>query len=308
MAFALLFPGQGSQSLKMMDGFADVSIVRQTFDEASRCLGDDLWAMLQAETNDRINATVYTQPLMLVAGVATWRAWLEQGGTLPDAVAGHSLGEYTALVAAGALDFVDAVRLVRLRAELMQHAVPVGQGAMAAVLGLDDDSIRAACAEAASHGAVDAANFNAPGQVIIAGECLAVEQAIALCKARGAKRALRLPISVPSHCRLMNSAAEQLRMALNDVEFCRPRITVLHNADVTSYSQDSAIREALVRQLSSPVRWTETIQKLYAEGCGQMAECGPGGVLTGLVKRIDSRITCWAFTDPAALTMALSLC
>ncbi|TCP12585.1 [acyl-carrier-protein] S-malonyltransferase [Crenobacter luteus] len=304
MAFAFLFPGQGSQGLKMMDGFADLPVVKATFDEASAALGEDLWAMLQAETADAINATVNTQPLMLAAGVATYRAWLETGGALPAAVAGHSLGEYSALVAAGSLAFADAVKLVRLRAEAMQSAVPAGQGAMAAILNLSDDDIRAACAEAAQGEVVEPVNFNSPGQVVIAGAKAAVERAMEICKARGAKRALPLPVSVPSHCALMKPAADKLAAALESIEIKAPAMTVLHNADVEGYADPAQIRDALVRQLYSPVRWTETIQTLAAAGIVQMAECGPGKVLAGLAKRIDGNVKCVALTDAAALEAA----
>ncbi|HJU50150.1 MAG TPA: ACP S-malonyltransferase [Pseudogulbenkiania sp.] len=304
MSFAFVFPGQGSQSLNMMDGFADLPVVKQTFDEASAVLGDDLWAMLKAESADAINATVNTQPLMLAAGVATWRAWQAVGGALPVAVAGHSLGEYSALVAAGALSFADAVKLVRLRAQAMQEAVPAGEGAMAAILNLSDDDIRAACAEAAQGEVVEAVNFNSPGQVVIAGAKAAVERAMELCKAKGAKRALPLPVSVPSHCALMKPAAERLAAALAEVEIKAPTIPVLHNADVASYSDPAQIRDALVRQLYSPVRWTETVQKLAADGVVQLAECGPGKVLAGLAKRIDGNVKGLALTDAAALQVA----
>jgi [acyl-carrier-protein] S-malonyltransferase len=304
MSFAFVFPGQGSQSLNMMDGFADLPVVKQTFDEASAVLGDDLWAMLKAESADAINATVNTQPLMLAAGVATWRAWQAVGGALPVAVAGHSLGEYSALVAAGALSFADAVKLVRLRAQAMQEAVPAGEGAMAAILNLSDDDIRAACAEAAQGEVVEAVNFNSPGQVVIAGAKAAVERAMELCKAKGAKRALPLPVSVPSHCALMKPAAERLAAALAEVEIKAPTIPVLHNADVANYSDPAQIRDALVRQLYSPVRWTETVQKLAADGVVQLAECGPGKVLAGLAKRIDGNVKGLALTDAAALEAA----
>lgn len=304
MAFAFLFPGQGSQSLNMMDGFADLPVVKQTFDEASAALGEDLWAMLQADSADAINATVNTQPLMLAAGVATYRAWLAQGGAVPAAVAGHSLGEYSALVAAGSLDFADAIRLVRLRAQAMQEAVPAGEGAMAAILNLSDDDIRAACADAAQGEVVEPVNFNSPGQVVIAGSKAAVERAMALCKERGAKRALPLPVSVPSHCTLMKPAAERLAAALASVEIKAPQIPVLHNADVASYSDAAQIRDALTRQLYCPVRWTEIIQKLAADGIVLMAECGPGKVLAGLAKRIDGNVNCHALTDAAKLDAA----
>lgn len=275
MAFAFLFPGQGSQSLNMMDGFA-APIVKETFDEASEALGEDLWAMLKADSAEAINQTINTQPLMLAAGVATYRAWLAAGGATPTHFAGHSLGEYSALVAADALDFDDAVRLVRLRAEAMQSAVPAGEGAMAAVLGLDDAEIVLACAEAAAGDVVSAVNFNAPGQVVIAGSKAAVDRAIAACKARGAKRAMPLPVSVPSHCALMRPAADKLAEALVGISVNVPLVPVIHNADVASYTDSAAIRDALVRQLYSPVRWTETIRLLAAQGVLHQAECGPG--------------------------------
>jgi [acyl-carrier-protein] S-malonyltransferase len=304
MAFAFFFPGQGSQSLNMMDGFADLPVVKATFDEASQALSQDLWAMLKAESADQINATVNTQPLMLAAGVATYRAWLETGGAAPAVVAGHSLGEYSALVAAGALSFTDAVKLVRLRAEAMQDAVPAGVGAMAAILNLSDDDIRAACAEAAQGEVAEAVNFNSPGQVVIAGHKGAVERAMELCKAKGAKRALPLPVSVPSHCALMKPAAEKLAAALSAIQINTPVIPVIHNADVASYSDAAQIRDALKRQLFSPVRWTETVQKLAADGIVLAAECGPGKVLAGLAKRIDGNVKCLALTDAAALEAA----
>ncbi|AOZ49914.1 ACP S-malonyltransferase [Chromobacterium vaccinii] len=304
MAFAFLFPGQGSQSLKMMDGFADLPVVQHTFAEASDTLSLDLWAMLQADGADEINATVNTQPIMLAAGYATYLAWQELNGKQPSIVAGHSLGEYTALVAAGALPFAEAVKLVRLRAEAMQAAVPAGVGAMAAILSLSDDDIRAACAEAAQSEVVEAVNFNSPGQVVIAGNKGAVERAMDLCKAKGAKRALPLPVSVPSHCSLMRPAAERLAEALQGVHLSAPAIPVLHNADVASYNDASQIRDALTRQLYMPVRWTETIQKLAADGVTMMAECGPGKVLAGLAKRIDGNVKCLALTDRAALEAA----
>jgi [acyl-carrier-protein] S-malonyltransferase len=304
MAFAFLFPGQGSQSLNMMDGFHDVPVVRETFEEASSVLGLDLWAMLKAETPEAINATINTQPLMLTAGIATWRAWRATGGALPGVFAGHSLGEYSALVAAESLGFADALRLVRLRAQAMQDAVPSGEGAMAAILGLPDDVIKTLCAEAAAGEVVEAVNFNSPGQVVIAGSRAAVERAMAACKAAGAKRALPLPVSVPSHCALMKPAALRLADALELVEIRTPTIEVLHNADVAAYRDAGQIRAALVRQLYSPVRWTETVAHIAAGGITLMAESGPGKVLTGLAKRIDANVKCFALTDAAALDAA----
>ena len=297
MKFAFFFPGQGSQSLGMMNGFEGRAVVEATFDEASAALGQDLWAMMNGSDAAPINETVNTQPLMLAAGVATYRAYLEAGGKTPAVVAGHSLGEYSALVAAGALSFADAVKLVRLRAELMQSAVPQGVGAMAAVLGLDDDQVQAICAQAAQGEVVEAVNFNSPGQVVIAGNVAAVERAMAAAKEAGAKRALPLPVSVPSHCSLMKPAAEKLAEALQNVAIHTPQIRVIHNADVAAYDDADKIKDALVRQLYSPVRWTETVNALVAEGIAESAECGPGKVLAGLAKRIDKSASCTALTS-----------
>lgn len=301
MSFAFFFPGQGSQSLGMMNGFADAAIVKTTFDEASETLNQDLWAMMNGEDAEIIAQTVNTQPLMLAAGVATYRAYQEAGGCAPAAVAGHSLGEYTALVAAGSLAFADAVKLVRLRAELMQSAVPQGVGAMAAVLGLDDEQVKAVCAAAAENEVVEAVNFNSPGQVVIAGNTAAVERAMAAAKDAGAKRALLLPVSVPSHCSLMKPAADKLAEALQSVAVAAPQIRVIHNADVASHNDAAAIKDALVRQLYSPVRWTETVAKLVSEGITESAECGPGKVLAGLAKRIDKSAVCAALTSSGSV-------
>lgn len=292
MSFAFFFPGQGSQSLNMMDGFNGNPLVKATFDEASDALGQDLWAMMNGSDADLIGQTVNTQPLMLAAGCATYRAYLAAGGSAPAVVAGHSLGEYSALVAAGSLAFADAVKLVRLRAELMQSAVPQGVGAMAAILGLEDEAVKTLCAEAAQNEVVEAVNFNSPGQVVIAGHHDAVERAMNLAKERGAKRALPLPVSVPSHCRLMQPAAERLAEALAAVSVQPPAIRVIHNADVASYHDAERIKDALVRQLYSPVRWTETVALLVSEGITESAECGPGKVLAGLAKRIDKTAVC----------------
>ncbi|EGZ47160.1 ACP S-malonyltransferase [Neisseria wadsworthii] len=297
MSFAFFFPGQGSQSLNMMNGFEGQAVVKATFDEASNVLGQDLWAMINGEDAEIIGQTVNTQPLMLAAGVATYRAYLEAGGKEPAVVAGHSLGEYTALVVAGSLDFPDAVKLVRLRAELMQNAVPQGVGAMAAVLGLEDEQVKAICAEAAKGEVVEAVNFNSPGQVVIAGNAAAVERAMELAKEAGAKRVLPLPVSVPSHCSLMKPAAEKLAEALKEVQIREPKIRVIHNADVASYSDGEKIKDALVRQLYSTVRWTETVNALVEEGVAESAECGPGKVLAGLAKRINKAAVCSALTN-----------
>jgi [acyl-carrier-protein] S-malonyltransferase len=297
---AFLFPGQGSQSVGMMNGFGDLNIIRDTFTEASDVLGVDLWTMA-TEANDSINETTNTQPIMLTAGVATWRAWLAASDKLPTVLAGHSLGEYTALVASGALTFKDALPLVRYRAEVMQNAVPAGVGAMAAILGLDDETVRAVCAEAAQNEVLEAVNLNSPGQVVIAGNKAAVERGMELAKAKGAKRALPLPVSVPSHCALMKPAALQLAEYLKSVAVNTPQIPVLHNADVAAYSDSDKIKDALVRQLYSPVRWVETVQAIAAQGVTQTAECGPGKVLAGLTKRIVAELPCVALTSNDAL-------
>ena len=301
MNFAFFFAGQGSQSLNMMNGFDGIAEVKATFDEASAALNQDLWAMMNGADAELISQTVNTQPLMLAAGVATYRAYLAAGGKAPSAVAGHSLGEYSALVAAGSLNFADAVKLVRLRAELMQTAVPQGVGAMAAILGLEDDTVRQICAAAEQGDVCEAVNFNSVGQVVIAGNAAAVERAMAVAKEAGAKRALPLPVSVPSHCRLMQPAAEKLAIALQDVAFRQPEIRVIHNADVAAYNDVAQIKDALVRQLYSPVRWTETVQLLVREGITQSAECSPGKVLAGLAKRADKNMECAALVSQQAV-------
>jgi len=298
--FAFLFPGQGSQSVGMMAGFAESQVVRDTFKEASDILGVDFWAMA-TEANEAINETTNTQPIMLTAGVATWRAWQANVSQLPSVFAGHSLGEYTALVASGALSFADALPLVRYRAEVMQSAVPAGIGAMAAILGLDDETVRAVCAEAAQGEVVEAVNLNSPGQVVIAGNKAAVERGMEIAKAKGAKRALPLPVSVPSHCALMKPAAEKLAEYLKSVTVNTPKIPVLHNADVAAYQDADKIKDALVRQLYSPVRWVETVQAIHAQGITQAAECGPNKVLAGLTKRIVAELSCTALTNLDAI-------
>jgi [acyl-carrier-protein] S-malonyltransferase len=297
---AFLFPGQGSQSVGMMSGFAYLNIIRDSFTEASDILGVDLWAMA-TEPNEAINETTNTQPIMLTAGVATWRAWQAISSDLPSILAGHSLGEYTALVASGALSFKDALPLVRYRAEVMQNAVPAGVGAMAAILGLDDETVRSVCLEAAQNEVLEAVNLNSPGQVVIAGNKAAVERGMELAKNKGAKRALPLPVSVPSHCALMKPAALKLAEYLKDVAVNVPQIPVLHNADVAAYSDSDKIKDALVRQLYSPVRWVETVQAIAAQGITQAAECGPGKVLAGLTKRIVAELPCAALTSNDAL-------
>lgn len=299
MAFAFFFPGQGSQSLHMMDGFEGIQVVRDTFQEASDVLGEDLWALVNGEDAAALNATTTTQPLMLTAGIATWRAYQLAGGVVPSVLAGHSLGEYTALVAAESLEFATAVKLVRERATLMQNAVPQGVGAMAAILGLDDAQVIAVCEQAAGGEVVQAVNFNAVGQVVIAGHAAAVERAMGLAKEAGAKRALPLPVSVPSHCALMQPAAEQLAVYLENIQINTPKIKVLHNVDVQSHTDAAAIKDALVRQLYSPVLWTQTVNQLVAQGITQAAECGPGKVLAGLSKRINKEASCVALTKQA---------
>ena len=307
MKFAFLFPGQGSQSIAMMQGLADLPVVRDTFAEASDVLNQNLWAMVSDGPLEALNATVNTQPVMLTAGVATYRAWLAQGGRTPEVMAGHSLGEYTALVAAGALSFADALSLVRIRALAMQDAVAEGVGAMAAILGLDDDTVRAVCAIAAEGEVLAAVNYNSPGQVVIAGNRAAVERGMVLAKEKGAKRALALPVSVPSHCALMHPAAEKFSAALSAIQISAPQVPVLHNADVTSYQHADQIRDVLARQLYSPVRWVETVRVMANDGVTLAAECGPGKVLTGLTKRIDDRVAATALISVDALTEFNSL-
>ena len=290
MKFAFVFPGQGSQSVGMMSGFTPVSVVRDTFIEASDVLKLDLWKMATEGPAEALNVTMNTQPLMLTAGVATHRAWHALGGEAPAVMAGHSLGEYSALVAAGALHFGDALPLVRFRAQVMQEAVAEGVGAMAAILGLDDEVVRALCSEAAQGEVLEAVNYNSPGQVVIAGHTTAVERGMALAKAKGAKRALPLPVSVPSHCALMLPAAERFALYLKNVAVAKPDIPVLQNADVASFDDPATIKTALVKQLYSPVRWVESIQNMAQRGVQVVAECGPGKVLTGLNKRIAADI------------------
>lgn len=305
MTYAFVFPGQGSQSVGMMAAYGDDAAIRDTFAEASDALGFDLAALVAEGPAEALNQTINTQPAMLAAGVAVYRLWLARGGAQPALMAGHSLGEYTALACAGALGFADALKLVRLRAEAMQSAVPEGVGAMAAVLGLDDDTVRAVCAEAAQDEVLEAVNFNSPGQVVIAGHKAAVDRGCALAKEKGAKRALPLPVSVPSHCALMKPAAEKLLIALNAIEVKAPRVPVIHNADVASHSDPTAIRDALARQLYSPVRWVESMQAMAAQGVTRIAECGPGKVLAGLNKRILDNVPTLALADAAALAAAL---
>lgn len=305
MAFAFVFPGQGSQAVGMMAAYGDSPVVRATFDEASAALGQDLWQLVAAGPAEALAQTVNTQPVMLTAAIAAYRLWLEKGGKLPALLAGHSLGEYSALVAAGVIAFGDAVPLVRLRAAAMQEAVPVGTGAMAAILNLDDEKIREACAEAAVGEVVEPVNFNAPGQTVIAGSKAAVERACEACKARGAKRAVLLPVSAPFHSSLIRPAADKLAARLAELSFAAPRIPVINNVDVAIESDPQRIKDALVRQAYSPVRWVETIQKMAALGATTIAECGPGKVLAGLTKRCADGTAGLALADLAAIEAAV---
>ena len=305
MKLAFVFPGQGSQSVGMMQGWGDRAEVRATFSEASDALGQDLWTLVTDGPAELLNQTVNTQPAMLAADIAAWRVWQTAGGTAPALLAGHSLGEYAALVAAGSMGFADAIKLVRFRAEAMQAAVPEDVGAMAAILGLDDDTVRAVCVDAAGGEVVEAVNLNSPGQVVIAGNKAAVERAMVLAKEKGAKRALPLPVSVPSHSSLMLPAAEKLLEHLQGVTIVTPNIPVLHNSDVQSHSEPAAIRAALAKQLHTPVRWVETVQALKAAGIERVIECGPGKVLASLNKRIDDSLPAVALVDEASLQAAL---
>ncbi len=309
MKFAAVFPGQGSQSVGMLRELAEAHTqVRDTFQEASDALGFDLWALVQSGPESALNTTENTQPAMLAAGVAVWRVWQAASGPEPVVMAGHSLGEYTALVCAGAMGFSDAVRLVAERGRRMQAAVPEGRGAMAAVLGLEDEQVRQACADAAQGQVVAAVNFNSPGQVVIAGEADAVERAMGFAQAAGAKRVVKLPVSVPSHCALMRGAADALRPHLDVVQVAMPRIPVIHNVDVSTHADPAAIRFALETQLYQPVRWVETVQRMASEGVTHLVEFGPGKVLTGLVKRIDKQLQGLFVQDPASLDAALAAC
>lgn len=309
MSLAFVFPGQGSQSVGMLGALAAAEpLIRSTFDEASGALGYDLWQLCQEGPQAALNSTERTQPAMLTAGVATWRVWRARGGGEPTVMSGHSLGEFTALVCAGAVDFRAAVELVAFRGKAMQDAVPAGSGAMAAILGLENGDIEQACAEAAQGGVVEAVNYNAPGQVVIAGESAAVQRAIEACKARGAKRAIALPVSVPSHSSLMRSAGEKLGQRLQSIEVRAPRIAYISAVDAAAHSDPADIRALLTRQLSSPVRWVDTIGKILAGGATRIVECGPGKVLTALNRRIERNkdIALLALEDEASLSEALS--
>jgi [acyl-carrier-protein] S-malonyltransferase len=304
---AIVFPGQGSQSLAML---ADISgqypQIEQTFSEASQALGYDLWDLVQNGAASDLNRTDITQPALLAASVAIWRVWQDNNGVKPAFLAGHSLGEYSALVCGGAIDFKDAIKLVELRGQFMLEAVPEGTGSMAAIIGLDDELIEKACHDAAAEQVVAPVNFNSPGQVVIAGHKEAVDRASILCKEAGAKRALPLAVSVPSHCSLMIPAAERLAQQLANIEICTPSIPVINNVDVAAATDADAIRDALKRQLFNPVRWTETVQFLAKNNIESMVEVGPGKVLTGLTRRIDKALTCVATNDLAGLAKALA--
>jgi [acyl-carrier-protein] S-malonyltransferase len=306
MKLAMVFPGQGSQSVGMLQAYAGLPDVEAVRAEAAAALGADFLKLLDEGPAEQLNLTVNTQPAMLTAAIAAYRAWRAAGGPAPAVVAGHSLGEYSALVAAGALRFADALPLVRFRAQAMQDAVPEGEGAMAAILGLDDEAAKGACAEAAQGEAVQAVNFNAPGQVVIAGHKSAVARAIEACKARGAKRAMPLPVSAPFHSSLMQPAASRLEGHLKNVVLSAPSMPVINNVDVKIESDPAAIKSALVRQAASPVRWVETIRAMAAQGVTHVVECGPGKVLAGLVKRIEPGMQGMAAADRASLEQALA--
>ena len=307
-SLALVFPGQGSQQLGMLgDLAAEHSIIKETFTEASDALGFDLWSMVQQGPEADLNSTENTQPALLTSSVALWRLWQQQGGETPATVAGHSLGEYSALVCAGAIDFADGAKLVQLRGQLMQAAVPAGSGAMAAILGLADADVVAACEAAAQGEVVSAVNFNCPGQVVIAGQKAAVARGVEACKEAGAKRAVELPVSVPSHCALMQPAAEKLGEALTNIDVRMPTISLIHNVNAATAADVDDLHDLLVRQLYSPVRWTESVQAMQATGVETLIECGPGKVLSGLNKKVDRALNVANIGDAAGLAKALEL-
>lgn len=305
--FAFVFPGQGSQAIGMLNGFADNPVVQATVAEASDALGFDLGKLIAEGPKEALDLTTNTQPVMLTAAVACYRAWIAAGGAVPRMVAGHSLGEYSALVAAGVIAFKDAVPLVRFRAQAMQEAVPVGQGGMAAILGLSDEDVKAACSEAAQGEVVEAVNFNAPAQVVIAGAKAAVERACEIAKAKGAKRALPLPVSAPFHSSLLKPASDRLQAYMAELNFSAPEIALINNVDVAIVNDTAAIKDALVRQAASPVRWVETIQAMHQAGISHVIECGPGKVLSGLTKRIQGELVGDTIFDQASLEKVLEL-
>jgi len=304
---AFVFPGQGSQTVGMLSDYAENSIVKNTFDQASQALGYDLWQLISEGPAEKLNQTHHTQPALLTASVAIWRLWQSESSQLPAIIAGHSLGEYSALVCADVLSLEEAVVLVEKRGQFMQASVPEGVGAMAAIIGLDDQAIIDACASAQDNDVVAAVNFNSPGQVVIAGHKAAVERAGVLCKEAGAKRVLPLPVSVPSHCALMKDAAEKLALELEKITFNSPKIAVVNNVDVAVETSADAIKTALVKQLYSPVRWSETISKLSADGINQVVEAGPGKVIQGLIKRIDKSITCVSVNNSESMAKAVEV-
>ena len=302
MSLAFVFPGQGSQSVGMLSQLAtEFPQIKATFSEAPDALNYDLWQLISDGPAETLNQTERTQPAMLTAGIAVWRVWQSLTNIQPDYLAGHSLGEYSALVAAESMSFFDAIKLVEMRGQFMQHAVPTGQGAMAAILGLDDESVKAVCSQAAENAVVEAVNFNSPGQVVIAGDVTAVTRAIDLAKEQGAKRAMLLPVSVPSHCALMRPAAEQLAAALENISIHKPTIPVIHNANVAMEDEADAIKLLLTQQLHNPVRWVETVQWFASQGVTNLVECGPGKVLAGLTKRIDKSIVGLPVFDQVSL-------
>ncbi len=306
MNISFLFPGQGSQSVGMLSAaYSEYSVVQACFNEASEALGFDLWSLIQSGPLEDLNKTENTQPAILAASIALYRVWQELGGVAPSCVAGHSLGEYSALVASGALSFSDAVKLVNLRGRLMQNAVPLGEGAMAAIIGLDNDGVVTACESAAQGDVVSAVNFNAPGQVVIAGSKVAVDRAILECKSAGAKRALPLPVSVPAHSALMKQASNQLESALRDLEFGDVTIPVIQNVSAELVTDKEQIIDNLIKQLYSPVLWSQSVAKLEKIGVSGIVECGPGKVLTGLTKRIDKNLARFNIEEPAALNTAI---
>ncbi|MCC7091610.1 MAG: ACP S-malonyltransferase [Nitrosomonas sp.] len=309
MNIACVFPGQGSQSIGMMNGYSDFPIIQQTFQEAADVLEQDFWSLVSSGAAEDINSTVNTQPLMLIAGVAVYRAWISSGGKKPALLAGHSLGEYTALVASEALSFADALKLVRFRAQAMQQAVPDGVGGMAAILGLEDSVVEEICHEVTSSSSgesLEAANFNSPGQIVIAGHKNAILLGIELAKSKGAKRALLLPMSIPSHCSLMQPAADRMRQQLESIPLQSPCVPILHNVDVKSHADDTAaLKEILIQQLVSPVRWVATIQAFAASGITHVIECGPGKVLMGLNKRIEPQLHHSSLADSEAIKQTI---
>lgn len=309
MIVAFTFPGQGSQSVGMLNGYSDLPIIKRTFDEGSEILGYDCFELANHGPVEQLNLTIHTQPIMLLAGLAVYRAWKFLGGRNPNYLAGHSLGEYTALVAAEALAFTDAIKLVQYRAEVMQECVPNGIGAMAAIIGLDDDTVKVICNQITDHNEkkviLEPANFNSPGQIVIAGHKTAVLEGMDLAKSKGAKLVALLPLSIPSHCSLMHPAAEKFQKLLEQIDLCSPRIPVIHNADVQQHQQSGEIKKILTQQIYSPVYWVNTIQSFVSQGVTHIVECGPGKILSGLTKRIDKTPVNFSLTDSVSLQQAI---